>query len=963
MVIRRPRRSRRALVIVIVLAILLLAGALARFYTDILWFREVHLTSVLWTSLVTEIGVGVVTGIVVALIIYGNLVVAGRLAPRYRTRFQIAGRPDPFDQYRDALAPYVGRLRLGLAAAVGLLAGLSGAGSWQTVLLYLHRVNFQAINPAFTPDQQFHKDIGFYVFELPFFRTLLGMLWFALFAAIVLSVAAHYFHGAIRPERSLSAVLPGALAHISVLLGLLALVKTGQYFIGQYALNFSPSGTVTGASYTDVHARLPALKLLMVISVISAILFLVNIRARRVSLPLAAVGIWVLTSVLAGGVWPLWVQKFSVAPQEPQREAPYIQRNLDATRTAFGLNDVKQRPFAATAGLSASQLASNQPSLNNVRLWDPDVLALAYNQLQAIRTYYDFPDVDVDRYQVNGAMRQVLLSARELSPNDLPSNSKTWSNVHLQYTHGYGLSASLANVASSAGQPDFLVKDLPGTVAPGAESLSTGAPGSATAPRIYYGEEFQPSDYSVVDSKQKEVDYPTSQDQGLARNTYPGTGGVPVGGFFDKVLFAIRERDPNLVLSSLISSQSRILIYKNVRDRVLRAAPFLSLDNDPYPAVVDGRLVWILDAYTSSPWYPYSERFNVSDILGSDQNGSLGGNINYLNNSVKIVVDALDGTMKFYVVNPDDPIIQAWRSAFPALFTSDPPSSSLREHFRYPEDLFNVQSDVYLTYHMKDPQNFYSKEDAWNVPANPQIGSTLTNEPPLVPPTYLLFKLPGDSSEEFLLTRPFTPRGKNNMIAIMAARSDPQNYGQLVTLELPRQSLVAGPSQVDNLINQDVRISKLLTLLKSQGSTVEFGSLVTLPIEDSLVYVQPLFVRASSGGIPELKKVVVVYGEQVKIGDTFEQALGQIFNLQPPTPGGPGGGGKGGGGKGGQGGGKGGGQGGGGKPSAELQRTIHKAGVLYSRAQQALSNGDFTTYAKLIQRVGDLLNRAQSLSR
>jgi uncharacterized protein len=961
MVIRPPRRSRRGFVIAALVVVLLLGGRLVRFSTDVLWFREVGLSSVLFKSLTTQLAVGVIVGALVALIVWLNLVLAGRIAPTYRARFEvIAGRPDPLDQYRDLLQPHLRSIRIAAALFIGLLTGLSAAAAWQTVLLWINRVSWEGIDTRFQPDAQFGKDVGFYVFELPFFRDVLGWLWFALLAALLLSAFAHYFHGSIRPERGRSAIIPGALAHLSVLLGLLALIKAGQYWIGQYALNFSPSGTVTGASYTDVHARLPALKLLVLISIISAALFLVNIRARRLSLPLAAVAIWVLTAVLAGGLWPWWVQRFSVAPQEPQREAVYIARNLEATRTAFGLRRVEKRPFTAAADLTSGNLRANRASLDNVRLWDPDVLELAYDQLQSIRTYYDFGDVDVDRYQVDGALRQVLISARELLLQDLPANSQTWSNLHLQYTHGYGLAASLANASTSAGQPEFLVKDLPGNIAAGADDLKT----SKEQPRIYYGEQFQPTDYSVVGSKQSEVDYPTSGAEQLSRNNYSGAGGIPVSGLLRRFLFAIRERDPNLVLSSLISGNSRIMIYKNVRDRVLRAAPFLSLDNDPYPAVVDGRLVWILDAYTATPWYPYSERFDATEVLGGGQAGSLEGSLNYMRNSVKVVVDATNGTLRFYLIDRKDPMIRAWSKAFPDLFTDAEPSSDLRAHFRYPEDLFNVQSDVYLTYHMTDPQDFYSKEDAWEVPVDLQsVGDTESLTTPAetssqsgsVPPTYLVFKLPGDESEQFMLTRPFTPRGKNNMIALMAGRSDPEEYGQLVSLQLPRQTLVAGPSQVDNLINQDVRISKLLSLLKQQGSGTDFGSLVILPIEDSIMYVQPIFVRATSGGIPELKKVVLVYGQQVEIADGFEGALQQVFGVvgrqEPPSGGG-----------GGQGGG---GQGGGGPQgtqNARLSRIIDRAGTLYRRAQQALQRGDLASYAELIDRVGKLLERAESLS-
>jgi uncharacterized protein len=940
---RRPRRTRRGVIIVAVIAVVLLLAGTARFYTDVLWFQEVGFSGVLWTSLRTQLFVGLVIGLLTGGIVWANLAIAARVAPAYTAaRFEVVGQPDPVDRYRDLLSPYLVWVRIGVAVVIGALGGIAASASWQTFLLWANRSSFPGVDP------QFHKNIGFFVFELPFFSSALGWLWFALIAALIVTLVAHYFHGSIRPEARLAGVAPGALAHVSVLLGCLALVKAVQYWLGRYKLDFSPRGVVTGASYTDVHAQLPALSLLAIISVISAGLFLVNIRFRRVSLPLAAVGIWILTSVLAGGVWPLIVQNFSVKPQEAQREAPYIARNLEATRAAFGLSDVESQPFAASSALTADDLETNQNLLGNIRLWDPDVLQQALSQLQAIRTYYAFEDVDVDRYQVDGQLRQILLSAREIVPEDLEEKSKTWANLHLQYTHGFGITASLANEANPQGQPKFLVSDVPGTVATGAESLGP------TERRIYYGESFGSGDYAVVDSKQEEIDYAT--DEGVQRSRYAGEGGIPISNIFKKLAFAIREGDPNLVLSSLITGESRMMIYRNVRDRVLRAAPFLSLDNDPYVTVVDGRVQWIIDAYTSTPWYPYSQRYDMGDLLSQSETGSLRGRVNYVRNSVKVVVDAYDGTMKFYVVDPDDPLIQTWQDAFPSLFTAEEPSPDLLAHFRYPEDLFAVQSEVYRLYHMTDPANFYAKEDAWSIPDNPLSGSKFALEaeasPRVVPPAYLLIELPDDPSDQFLVTRPFTPRGRDNMISFFTANSGPgAAYGELRVLQFPRQRVILGPIQVNNLINQDPTISQELTLLSQAGagSRVIFGSLVTLPIEQSILYVQPLFVTAENVGIPELKRVIVVFGDRAVMTETFEEALSELFGVPAEGGGGekPGGGGK-----------------GGGKPSpgqSELEQLIHQAARLYDQAQAALQAGDFETYGRLIERLGKVLKRAEAL--
>jgi uncharacterized protein len=923
----RPRRLRAA-VIAAVVVLLLFGTGVIRFYTDVLWFQEVGLTSVLWKSLSTQFLVGLAAGLVVFILLWGNLMLAARMSPIYLIpRMGSPEREDPMEQYRAQIGPYLRWLRPGIALFLAVLAGIGASAGWRVFLLWQNRVDFG------TADPQFGMDVGFYMFTLPWYDAVLSFVWFALVMTLLLTAAAHYVQGSIRPEGGLQGVSSGAMAHISVLLGLLALVKAAQYWIGRYQLNFSPRGVVDGASYTDINAQLPALTLLTIISVLSAIIFLVNIRFRRLALPLAAVGIWILVVALAGGAWPWWTQRFSVAPQEPQREEPYIDRNIQATLTAFGLDDVDLRPFAATPTLDEEHLEQNETLLANVRLWDVEVLGRAYTQLQAIRPYYEVSEVDVDRYVIDGEKRQVLLSARELSVQDLPAAQRSWANQHLQFTHGYSLVASLANQTTPAGQPDFLKKDVPGDPSPGAEVLAS------SQPRIYYGESFASNEYSVVNSEQEEIDYPT--ETGPARSRYEGEGGIPVRHFGRRIAFAIREGDPNLVLSGLINNDSRIMIYKNVRDRVLRAAPFLSLDRDPYLAVVDDRLVWILDAYTTSPYYPYSQRFDLGGLVGGGEAGALSGTANYIRNSVKVVVDAYDGTIDFHIVEEDDPVVRAWRNVFPALFDAPEPSDDLRAHFRYPQDIFAVQSHVYLTYHIEDPFDFYSQEDAWAIPQNPREGDTE------VPPTYLLIQFPGEDEQEFALTRPFTPRARNNMISFMAGRSEPGNYGELVLFQFPRERLVLGPVQVDNLINQDVEISRTLALLDQRGSRVEFGTLINLPIEESILYVQPIYVTAENIGIPELKRVIAVIGERIAFEETFDEALAALFDVDdlplaeaPEEPEEPE------------------------EPPAEeildLAALISEANDLFNDAQAALQNGDWAAYGRLIERLGQLLQQAEN---
>ena len=933
------RSRRRGLILVIILVVLVVALLFSRFYTDVLWFREVGLTSVLFKTIWTQFFVGAGVAVLVAAIVWVNLAIAARIGPTYRIPPMEGGRADPMDQYREVLRPYMRWVRLGVAILVGILAGVGATSSWQDFLLYVNRVDFGVTDP------QFDRDVAFYVFELPFFKDLAGFLWFAFVAATLLTIAAHYLNGSIRPDIGLRGITPSVLAHISVLLGCLALVKAVQYYLGTFELNFSPRGTVTGASYTDVNAQLPALRLLAIISIISAVLFIVNIRVRRLALPIAAVGIWILTSVLAGGLWPAVVQRFSVAPQELDREREYITRNLEATKAAFDLGDVENQDFAALSTLTEEDVTANEVLLQNVRLWDPSILQRAYRQLQAIRSYYQFADVDIDRYLVDGELRQVLLSARELSLDDLPEESRNWANEHLQYTHGYGIVASLANETTGAGEPDFIVQDIPGTVETGAEDLE------ATQRGIYFGESFAPDEYSVVNTGQAEIDYEDELGE-VQRSNYQGQGGVQMGNIFRRFAFALRELDPNLLISGLIKGDSRIMLYRNVRDRVRRAAPFLALDYDPYPAIVDDRIVWILDAYTSTPWYPYSQRFQLSDIVEQDQSGALAGESNYVRNSVKVVVDAYDGTMDFYIIE-DDPLIEAWAKVFPDLFTTEEPSEELQEHFRYPEDLFKIQSEVYLTYHMESADDFYSRVDAWEIPqlaAGIENGVTAPSEAGVAPPTYLLISLPDETDQEFVLTRPFTPRGRNNMVSFMVARADPGNYGEVLTLEFPRVRQVDGPLQINNIINQDVEISQAITLLSRGGSNVEFGSLVILPIEESILYVQPLVVTASDEGIPEVKRVILVLGEEVVMEETFDEALASLLGLEPPPvtepppeePGAeeppPE------------------------EPTGNLAETIEEASSIYEQAQQALQDGDFEEYGRLIERLGELIDEAQQQS-
>ncbi len=923
---KRPGRTRVGLIgagALLFLGLTSLRG-IAGFYTTYLWFDELRLTSV-WSGV---LGTKIVLAAVFSAVFFGllllNLVIAEHLAPRFRA---LGPEDEIVVRYRQAVGPHAGKVRIVVALLLALLAGTGASSQWNSWLLYRNGGEFGVKDP------QFGRDVGFFVFELPFLSFVVNWAFVTVVIIAVITVVAHYLNGGIRVQSPGQRVAPNVKAHISVLLGALALIKAVGYYLQRYELSFSSRGVVNGATYTDVKAQLPALELLIFISLAAFVIFLANIRRQGWVLPIIGVGLWAFISVIVGAVYPAFTQKFRVEPSEVQRETPYIDRNIKATRAALGFDKIKQpEQFNYREDLSAADLSQNAETVRNVRLWDPIFVKQTYQRLQEIRQYYRFNDVDVDRYVVDGKPTQTIVSARELNPDDLPSQS--WVNKYLQFTHGYGALVSPANAVTADGKPEFLVKDIPPVGTPKIDE-----------PRIYFGHGV--GGYAIVGTKQKEIDFqtPTGQTQ---ESTYSGRGGVPMSSVVRRIAFSLRFGDINPLISDLVTPTSRALFLRDISDRVRTAAPFLRYDADPYPVVVGGRIYWIQDAYTSTDRYPYAQRANTEEL---PEGSGLRTSLNYVRNSVKVAVDAYDGTMTFYPIDDEDPLIQAWRDIFPALFTDEPPSEELREHFRYPEDLFKLQSEVYRTYHIKDAMDFYSKGDEWEVARAPQItGDSVTSEG-LLNPTYLLFQLPGETEQEFVLTRPFTPKARPNMIAFMAARSDPDHYGELVNLQFPRQITVPGPVQVDNLINQDVEISRELTLLGQQGSNVSFGSLVILPIEEAILYVQPLFVTAAdAGGIPELKKVVMVLGEEVVMEDTFEEALASLFDLEEPAaptepvepqepddrqgPGRPD------------------------EDDARLQQVLQEAARLYERAQDALAEGDFETYGRLIQRLGRLLGTA-----
>jgi uncharacterized membrane protein (UPF0182 family) len=852
-----PPLRTRVVTAVVAVAVFLIAtaGALATFYTDYLWFVDLGQPAVFWTRIWSEWGVGAVFGALTFVILFANLLVARRLRPQVTPAAWPQGVAlTPQQQIeellvrvRSALDPFTGWIMFVIAGLLAWGIGSSMAGNWETFRLALAGVAFG------TPDAHFGLDVGFFVFTLPALRVVSDWLFGTLVLTLVVTALLHLYEGGIRPTERLQGFDPHVKAHVSVLLGLIVASKAFDYWLSIYELDFSPRGQVLGASYTDVNAQMPAYWILIIIALAVGVLLMLNIRYRGWKLPLIGLGVWIGASILIGGIYPALIQGLVVSPNELSFEKPYIQRNITATRAAFDLTSVVATGFPAAADLTAQDMSEATATVKNVRLWDPNVVVNSYKQLQEIRFYYDFQDVDIDRYTIDGVRQQALISAREMNTTQLSDQSRTWINRHLVYTHGYGVVVSPVNKVGADGLPELLVKDLPPKSATDLK---------VTRPGIYFGEET--SDYAIVGGPQKEFDYPVGGENAIT--TYAGRNGMPVGSFIHRLAFAIRTGDIEILFSSAIDSDSRMLFRRVITERVNELAPWLTLDRDPYPVITrDGKLVWVLDAYTTSTFYPYSER-------------AAGLDVNYIRNSVKVTVDAYDGTTILYAFDDTDPVLKAYRTLFPTLLTdASKMPTDIVAHLRYPEDLFRVQAEVYKTYHMLDPVVFYNKEDQWALPGE------RTDKP--MDPFYLLMQLPGETSESFLLMEPFTPRNKDNMIGWMAARSDPGQYGKRIVYNFPKQRLVLGPQQIRARLNQEPEISKELTLLNQQGSEVIFGNLLVIPIKDSIVYIEPLYIQASQSPMPELKRVIVAYSDRIAMDSSLGGALMKVFGAAPPGAG------------------------------------------------------------------------------
>jgi uncharacterized membrane protein (UPF0182 family) len=933
----RPRRWP-AYVLAGAVALAVLFTLLSGFVIDVLWFREVDKSSVFWTTLRTKALLGVVFGAVFFAFVYVNLLIAQWLTPETRV---LTPDQEVLERIRENIEPYVRWLVPLGALVLAVLVGIGVSGEWDTFVLWRNGADLEFGQP----EELFGRDPAFYVFTLPWLRFVQGWLFSSLVGVTVLSALAHALWGGIRPQAPAFAdkVTPAVRAHLSVLLGLIFLVKAWGYWIGTFDLLTSTRGAAQGASYTDVNAQLPALRFLTIVAVICAVLFFVNIRVRLWSLPIIAVVLLGVVSVLLGAAYPAFVQQFRVRPNEQQYETEFIARNIAGTRAAFGLDAIDEQPVDPGGPLTFEDRAANEQTMENIRLWRPEILLESFQSLQRIRQYYDFPEIDVDRYETPDGARVLMVAPREIDQQGIPAGGRTWTNEHLTYTHGYGVVAAQVNTATSEGQPQFVLQDIPPAGEPAIQPDRAG---------IYYGE-LQTVPFVVVQTDTEELDY-----EGAAESLqYEGEGGIPIGNLVQRAMFAWRFRDVNLLTTSQINGDSKILINRDIRTRVTKAAPFLGFDDDPYLAVVDGRPTWIWDAYTVTDGYPYSQSIDVAAAT----DGLLAGEVNYIRNSVKVVVDAYDGTMTFYA-DLEEPIVQAWDATFEGLFTDiQSASASLQAHFRYPENLFQIQATQYANYHVQDANVFYQGQDSWAVPGDPttaprqEAGSvtpTVGQPQSKLRPYYVLSRLPGEDAEAFRLVLPFVPEGRNNMVAWLTASSDPEDYGSLVAYRFPSGRNIEGPSQVFARMNQDEDFSRERTLLGQTGSSILFGDFLVVPVEDTFLYVQPVYVRASQqASLPELKFVLAVNGSEgeVVLGSTLEEALDAAIGAdeepgeepaepgeEPEEPTGP--------------------------TEQQIEELLAEALQHFVAADEALRAGDLATYQDEIALAEDLVAQAEALA-
>ncbi|AQV97941.1 UPF0182 family protein [Cupriavidus necator] len=843
------RLRRLATWVAAVIVALIAAGRVTGLIVDWLWFASVGYAGVFRTIFSTQ----ALLFLAVFAVSAGALWVSGWLA--HRCARQAQGRtPEVLGDVVGEMATRLpwGAAIAGAAVLVGLLMAVGELSSWDIALRYINQVPFGKTDPIFG------KDIGFYFFSLPAYLALRNWLLLLLCCSAVIAGVVYGLRGdiaLIQPPRGLS---PAAAIHGSALLGLFFALQAWSYWLDRFLLLYGNNGVVVGASYTDVHVGLPVLWLQFGLALAAAAVSWATMRRRDYRMPAAAALLVVGSALLLGTIWPALFQRFYVKPNELQLETPYLEHNIALTREAYGVTQIEARPFPVEQSLNLASLQANRPTIDNIRLWDLQPLRDTYAQLQEIRTYYKFLATDIDRYRLDAGYQQVMLSARELEPALIPANAQTWVNLHLLFTHGNGVVMSPVTEKSAEGLPTLYLHDIP--------PLSSGGP-VIQEPRLYFGEGGK--GYVIVKGSMPEFDYPKGKDN--VYTAYRGRDGIEIGGMARRALFAWQLDDPNILLSGYITQESRILLHRNIQDRVRTIAPFLILDHDPYVVASDGRIYWIQDAYTTSPWFPYSQP-------------DTGDGDNYIRNAVKIVIDAYNGTVDFYVSDPADPILQVYQRIFPGMFRPlGAMPQDLQRHIRYPEDLFLIQAQIYRAYHMEAAEVFYNREDLWEFPRQVS-GVNAANMPGgRMMPYYMILRLPGEARAEFVLMLPMVPSQRENMIAWLAARSDPPNYGKLVAYTFPKEKLVYGPFQIEARIQQNTEISQQISLWNQMGSRVIRGHLQVVPIENSILYVSPLYLRAESGQLPELKRVIAAYGDRVVMEDTLGAALAALFKESAPA--------------------------------------------------------------------------------
>ncbi len=886
----------------IILIILILIGILVGvsfIFADLFWFNAVGYADIYVTIVLTSIGLGALFAVMFFFFALLNIKIAKRFSISKSDRK--SANEKPF-----IILAFIFAIFIGMAFT-----------NWEVLLRALNPSVFGVIDPVFG------LDIGFYVFSLPFYQLLFSYIISVLVLTMLLSFFFHLTHSdlfkkpkiddieteegvEVRAFLDFSKIKKSITPHMSILLALIFFVASFGFHIAQYNLLFDQSGVFFGAGFTDLNVTLLFLNVGFFVSIAVGILFILNLWIKKWKLPFEGVAILAIImfiGVLVAGV----VQIFQVGPDEYNIQKPYIEFNIGSTIAAYGLDNIENKMFPVLYNLTVDDLNQNSETINNIRLWDWRPLRDTYTQLQLFRTYYDFVDVDIDRYQLNGEYKEVMVSPRELDINDLSSTARTWVNEHLVYTHGYGVVMNPVDKVSQEGIPEFYIKDIP----PKSDYDSL----DIDRPEIYYGE--KTSQYVITKTTTEEFDYP-SGDQNIY-TSYNGTGGVPIGDLFSRLVYAIRFGSIELFFSGSMTPQSSILLHRNVGERVSTIAPFLHYDSDPYIVLSDGRLYWIIDAYTVTDMYPYSEPVYSQNL----------GYFNYMRNPVKVVVDAYNGDVTFYVIDNSEPLIQTYSRIFPDMFRdiSEMPAG-IREHIRYPEDIFTVQAALYSVYHMQNPQVFYNKEDVWDIPNEVYMGNMQS-----MIPYYVIMKLTESEIEDFMLMIPFKPSGtdKQNMIGWMSANCDADNYGKITVYQFSKQELVYGPMQIESRIDQDTEISQLITLWSQSGSSVIRGNTLVIPIKNSILYIEPLYLQATQeGSLPQLKRVIVAYDDRLSMQNTLGEALAEVFGgeVTPPGPGT-------------------------GHDTAE--QILAQVSQLYEQAQTALHSGDFAAYAQYIEQIGALL--------